>query len=176
MLRTLILLAMLAGILVACGSNTVNTGNAAANANATSDEATSNESMSDEAMANNEAMPTAEAMSDDEMMAEDETMTEDNGEAMIGDETMAEDDMMDEEAMMHDFFSQEPKIYHLVKGWYGGQEAVYYDFGANTHASADGLEVITAPIYVLVTGFDESGTPQVVEGQHNIIDVVPGCF
>lgn len=53
-----------------------------------------------------------------------------------------------------------------VKGWYKGQEVHYFDFGPNT---AD-----TAPIYALITGFDAQGNPQFVEGQHNIIDTIPG--
>lgn len=193
MLRKLLLLTLLAIALVACGGNTANTENAAAdttNNEAMNNEAIANDNMADnEAMSNDEAMNDEvmndnEAMADDEMMDEeatnnneavaehdDEAMAED--ETMTDDETMAEDEMMDEE-MMHDFFSQEAKTYNLVKGWYGEQEVVYYDFGANTHANADGLEVVTAPIYVLVTGFDESGNPQVVDGQRNIIDVVPG--
>lgn len=177
MLRKLFLLMIVALVLVACGGNAVNTENAAANT-------ANNEAMSnDEAMADEEVMSNDEAMAEDEMMddevmsdnegiADDEAMAED--EMIAEDETMAEDEMMDDEAMMLDFFSQEPQTYALVTGWYEQQEVVYYDFGANTHASADGLEVITAPIYVLVTGFDESGNPQAVEGQYNIIDVVPG--
>lgn len=194
MLRKLLLLTLLAITLVACGGNTANTENAAANTTnneamandemANNETMSNNEAMNDEAMNDNEAMADdemmdEEAMNDNETMAEDETMAEHDDEAMAedeamtDDETMAEDEMMDEE-MMHDFFSQEAKSYNLVKGWYGEQEVIYYDFGANTHASANGLEVITAPIYVLVTGFDESGNPQVVDGQRNIIDVVPG--
>lgn len=53
-----------------------------------------------------------------------------------------------------------------VKGWYKGREVHYFDFGPNT---AD-----TAPIYALITGFDAQGNPMFVEGQHNIIDVIPG--
>lgn len=54
----------------------------------------------------------------------------------------------------------------LVQGWYKGQEINYFDFGPNTQA--------TAPIYAFVTGFDADGNPQFVEGQHNVIDVIPG--
>jgi hypothetical protein len=67
-----------------------------------------------------------------------------------------------------------PKNYELVRGWYQGRETFYYDFGANTSATADGLGVTPAPIYVLVTGFDADGAPQVVAGQNNIVDVIPG--
>jgi hypothetical protein len=67
-----------------------------------------------------------------------------------------------------------PKTYTLVQGWYEGRQTFYYDFGANTKATADGQKVIPAPIYVLITGFDADGNPQVVEGQRNIVDVIPG--
>jgi hypothetical protein len=71
-------------------------------------------------------------------------------------------------------FSQPAKNYELVQGWYQGRETFYYDFGANTPLTEDGSGVVTAPIYVLVTGFDAEGKPQVVEGQANIVDVIPG--
>ena len=67
-----------------------------------------------------------------------------------------------------------PKNYELVQGWYKGRQTLYYEFGANTQATADGQNVIPAPIYVPVTGFDAEGNPQVVPGQHNIVDVIPG--
>ncbi len=67
-----------------------------------------------------------------------------------------------------------PQNYELTQGWYQGRETFYYDFGANTSATEDGQQVVPAPIYVLVTGFDAEGNPQVVEGQHNIVDVIPG--
>ncbi len=53
-----------------------------------------------------------------------------------------------------------------TKGWYKGQEVDYFDFGPNPNS--------TAPIYAFITGFDSSGMPQFVDGQHNIIDVLPG--
>jgi hypothetical protein len=64
--------------------------------------------------------------------------------------------------------------YELTQGWYEGRQTFYYDFGANTQATEDGQQVIAAPIYVPITGFDEEGNPQMVEGQHNIVGVVPG--
>lgn len=66
-----------------------------------------------------------------------------------------------------------PKTYDLVQGWYEGRQTFYYEFGANTKATADGQKVIPAPIYVLITGFDADGNPQPVAGQHNIVDVIP---
>jgi plastocyanin len=54
----------------------------------------------------------------------------------------------------------------LTQGWYEGQKVYYFDYGPNPDT--------TAPIYALITGMDAQGNPQFVEGQHNIIDVVPG--
>ena len=61
----------------------------------------------------------------------------------------------------------------LISGWYRGREVQYYDFGTNTPL-AQGNSVLTAPIYAFITGMDAEGEPQFVEGQHNIIAVVPG--
>lgn len=73
-----------------------------------------------------------------------------------------------------DVLNDPPKEYGLVQGWYQGNQALYYEFGTNTAATADGLSVIPAPIYVLVTGFDAEGNAQVVPDQRNIVDVIPG--
>jgi len=54
----------------------------------------------------------------------------------------------------------------LVTGWHQGEEIFYFDFGTNPAQ--------TAPIYVFSTGMDEQGNPQLVQGQNNIIDVIPG--
>ena len=67
-----------------------------------------------------------------------------------------------------------PKNYETTQGWYQGRQTFYYDFGTNTSATADRQEVVPAPIYVLVTGFGADGNPMPVEGQHNIVDVIPG--
>jgi len=67
-----------------------------------------------------------------------------------------------------------PKTFELTQGWYEGRQTFYYDFGANTAATGDGQSTVTAPIYVLVTGFNDDGSPIAVEGQRNIIDVIPG--
>lgn len=61
----------------------------------------------------------------------------------------------------------------LVAGWYKDQEVEYYDFGTNTKL-ASGSAVATAPIYVFITGMDADGKPVFVEGQHNVIDALPG--
>jgi hypothetical protein len=65
------------------------------------------------------------------------------------------------------------KEYTLVSGWYKGREVQYYDFGATTPLT-EGSSVLTAPIYAFVTGMDAQGNPHLVEGQHNIVGVVPG--
>ena len=61
----------------------------------------------------------------------------------------------------------------LISGWYRGREVQYYDFGMNTPLT-EGSSVLTAPIYVFITGMDASGSPQFVEGQHNVVGVRPG--
>jgi hypothetical protein len=60
----------------------------------------------------------------------------------------------------------------LVSGWYRDQQVKYYDFGMNSPHT--GGSVATAPIYVLISGMNTDGTPIFVEGQHNIVDAVPG--
>ncbi len=62
----------------------------------------------------------------------------------------------------------------LVSGWYKDREAKYFDFGDNTKLAAGGGVVTTAPIYVFVRSIGADGKPVVVEGQHNIVDVLPG--
>jgi hypothetical protein len=71
-------------------------------------------------------------------------------------------------------FTDPPKTFPVVNGWYQNRATHYYDFGGNSPAVNNAAQVGQAPIYVLVTGFDAQGQPQPVAGQHNIIDVVPG--
>lgn len=109
----------------------------------------------------------------DEMMEESMTPTA-TGEAMAdGSMTptgtaMAGDDMMEP----HDHELGEPKQFDLVQGWYRGEDVVYYDFGMNS--TTNGPAVVPAPIWAFIHGMDADGNPRFVEGQHNIIDVVPG--
>jgi hypothetical protein len=42
------------------------------------------------------------------------------------------------------------------------------------NSPASGGVVTTAPIYAFITGMDDDGNPVFVEGQHNIVDVIPG--
>jgi hypothetical protein len=69
--------------------------------------------------------------------------------------------------------TEAPQTFNLVSGWYRGNEVKYYDFGMNTPLTT-GSSVLTAPIYVFITGMDADGNPVFVEGQHNIVDVKPG--
>lgn len=54
----------------------------------------------------------------------------------------------------------------LTQGWHDGEAVFYPDFGPNPPEAA--------PIWAFITGMDAQGAPQFVEGQKNIIDVVPG--
>jgi hypothetical protein len=54
----------------------------------------------------------------------------------------------------------------LVTGWYRDQHVYYPDFGANP--------AVAIPIFAFITGMDADGNPVFVEGQHNIIDSLPG--
>jgi|CXWL01.1.fsa_nt_gi hypothetical protein len=69
--------------------------------------------------------------------------------------------------------AQQAKELGLVTGWYRDREVKYYDFGDNTKLG-QGSSVQTSPIYVLIHGMNADGTPDVVKGQHNIVDAVPG--
>ena len=71
-------------------------------------------------------------------------------------------------------FTDPPKNYPVIQGWYEGRATYYYDFGATSPPLNNAAAVATAPIYVLVTGFSANGDPQFVMGQNNIINVVPG--
>lgn len=60
----------------------------------------------------------------------------------------------------------------LVSGWYRGQQVKYYDFGMNSQTN--GSSVAAVPIFAFITGMAADGSPQFVEGQHNIVDLAPG--
>lgn len=64
------------------------------------------------------------------------------------------------------------KNFELVSGWYRDQQVRYYDFGTNS-PSANGA-VSVAPIWAFITGMDAGGNPLFVEGQHNIVNAMPG--
>jgi hypothetical protein len=50
----------------------------------------------------------------------------------------------------------------LVKGWVRDQAIVYFDFGPTSPAPGK--------VYAFITGFDSSGGPQLVPGQHLVFD------
>ena len=54
----------------------------------------------------------------------------------------------------------------LTQGWYKGARVYYPDFGMNP--------AVAIPIWVFATGMDANGDPVFVDGQHNIIDAIPG--
>lgn len=116
-----------------------------------------------DAMSQDSLEKTGDAMSGDGMAKENDAMSQDamkkNGDAMTGDSNaMAE--------------APAPAEKELVSGWYQGREVRYYDFGSNTPVE-DNM-VSTAPIYVFIHGMNADGSPDFVEGQHNLVDVVPG--
>ncbi len=71
-------------------------------------------------------------------------------------------------------FNQPAATYQLTQGWFQGRQTFYYDFGSNSAITSDASKVVPAPIYAFATGMDANGNPQMVAGQHNVIDVVPG--
>ncbi len=107
-----------------------------------------------------------DAAMDDSMADATATM-----DAMATATTAAMDDDSMAEAM--DAALGDARHYELVSGWYRDEPVVYYDFGMQSPLmNAAGVGV--APIWAFITGMDADGNPQFVEGQHNIIDVVPG--
>ncbi len=119
-----------------------------------------------------DATPTEEMMADEapteEMMADEPTAT---GE-MMADEPTATEEMAAEPTATEEMMTDE-MLKTLVFGWYRGEAVEYYDFGMHTPL-ADGDSITTAPIWVLVHEMMAGEDPQFVEGQHNIVDVVPG--
>ena len=66
----------------------------------------------------------------------------------------------------------EARNFQLVSGWYKDQQVRYYDFGTESPAGDGSVSV--APIWAFITGMDSDGNPMFVEGQHNVVNVVPG--
>jgi hypothetical protein len=127
-------------------------------------ETTTEEAMID-ATATHEAMM-ADGTATEEMMDEP-TATEE----MMAEETPTEE-MMDEPTPTEEMMTDD-MVKMLVSGWYRSEAVEYYDFGMNTPL-ATGDSVASAPIWVLVHEMMAGEDPQFVEGQHNIVDVVPG--
>ena len=63
--------------------------------------------------------------------------------------------------------------YVIERAWRNGEWMGYVDFGTNTRPDSDG-NVIVAPIWAFVSGFNEDGSPQMIEGHRTMLDVVPG--
>jgi len=109
---------------------------------------------------------------DDDDMAEataaPATATATAAAAMTAEPTATEM-MMD----VHDHDLGPAKDFALVEGWHRGDDVVYYDFGMQSPLQANNV-VGVAPIWAFITGMAADGSPQFVEGQHNIVDVVPG--
>lgn len=68
-----------------------------------------------------------------------------------------------------------PQIYNLEVGWYKGEEISYYNFGTNTPLNPqDSERVLAAPGWLFVTSVNPDGTPNKLEGQFTIFDVMVG--
>ena len=60
----------------------------------------------------------------------------------------------------------------LARGWHEGRELHYHDLG--TRSPLDGERVSTAQIWLPIRGLDADGRMIRIEGQHTILDVLPG--
>ena len=67
----------------------------------------------------------------------------------------------------------EPQHKTLAPAWFNSQPVQYYDFGSNSSLDPDG-SVARSTIWWFIHGVAESGLPEFVEGQTNVIDTVPG--
>jgi hypothetical protein len=138
--------------------------------------------MDDDSMADGDAMMDDGTMKDGDAMMDDGAMTDGamkDGDAMMDDGAMTDGDAMmdngamtDGDAMMDNGAMLAEGVQARVSGNYKGRHVEYYDFGANS-PSANGA-VSTAPIYVFINGFDADGNPTFVDGQHNIVNSIPG--
>ena len=131
-----------------------------------------------EAMMDDTTMKDGDAMMDDGAMKDGDAMMDDgamkDGDAMMDDGAMKDGDaMMDDGSMMMDDGAMVPEgVQARVSGNYEGRHVEYYDFGTSS-PSANGT-VSTAPIFVFINGFDAAGNPMFVDGQHNIVNSIPG--
>lgn len=165
-------------LLAACGDD--DDDDDAGQAATATDEPMMDETPTEEAMM--DMTPTEEMMADEtpteEMMTDEPTATEEMmaeptaTEEMMTDEPTATEEMMAEPTATEEMMTDD-MVKMLVAGWYRGEEVEYYDFGMHTPLT-DGDSIATAPIWVLVHEMMAGEDPQFVEGQHNIVDVVPG--
>lgn len=112
------------------------------------------------------ATPTEEMMDDEPSATATEEMMDDPSA------TPTEEMMDDGDMMLPDADLGAAKDFELVNGWYRDEPVVYYDFGMQS--PTNGAAVMTAPIWVFITGMDDDGNPVFVPEQHNIIDALPG--
>lgn len=63
--------------------------------------------------------------------------------------------------------------YEVERAWRDGVSVGYVDFGTDTKPDTNG-NVVVAPIWAFVSGFDEDGAAQMIEGHRTVLDVVPG--
>jgi hypothetical protein len=111
------------------------------------------------------ATPTEEMMDDEPSATATEEMMDDEPSATATEEMMDPMSLPDADLGAAQDFT-------LVNGWYRDEPVVYYDFGMNS--TTNGAAVVPAPIWAFITGMDSDGNPIFVEGQHNIVDVIPG--
>lgn len=97
-----------------------------------------------------------------------ETVAPDDQEEMMDDEEMTDQEEMMEDTT-DDMMGNELA---LVSGWYKEKQVQYYDFGTNSVVVSG--NPATAPIYAFIHGMNADGSPNFVEGQHNVVNVVPG--
>ena len=70
--------------------------------------------------------------------------------------------------------SDAAKALSLVSGWYRGRQVRYYDFGGGGAKLTQGSSIAVAPIFAFIRGMKADGSPDLVAGQNNVIDVKPG--
>jgi hypothetical protein len=63
--------------------------------------------------------------------------------------------------------------YKLNQAWYNTTPIYYYSFGQNTTLTSNGI-LQTAPIYIFIHNSTSNQTPVEVQGQHDIINILPG--
>jgi hypothetical protein len=68
-----------------------------------------------------------------------------------------------------------PQVFPVETGWVDGQAIEYYNMGTNAPLNPnDPTRVMVAPGWLLVTSVNTDGTPNRIEGQYTIFDVLPG--
>lgn len=66
-------------------------------------------------------------------------------------------------------------VYPIEQGWFEGQPVQYYNFGTNTPLNPEeSSRLLVSPVYALITGLNNDGSPIKLEGQDNLFEVKPG--